>query len=220
MHSKKKGIIFDKDGTLFDTETMYNQIWFEMCEEEQYAGLNPDTIWAIKGYGGQKLVDKMQESEPDFNGQELIDEIFRRGNLRQSQNLPFKPGAMEMIMYAKEHGFKIAIASSSTHEQVVQNMKTAKIDSFVDAIVSGDDIKNGKPAPDSYLLATQMLELHPEECYAVEDSFHGICSAHTAGCFTILIPDLQKPNETFTPHYDDMSKDFFEVMEKMKKDII
>lgn len=217
MSSTKKGIIFDKDGTLFDTEAMYNDLWFGMCAEPQYKGLHPETVWAIKGYGGQKLVDKTQEMEPDFNGQELMDEIFRRADIRQLENLPIKPGAIEMVKYMKEKGFKIAIASSSTHFQIRQNLKTAKIEEYVDAIVSGQDVKNGKPAPDSYLAAAEMMGLKPEECYAVEDSFHGICSAHNAGCFTIMIPDLQIPDETFEPYYDDLSKDFFEVMEKMEK---
>ena len=61
-------------------------------------------------------------------------------------------------------------------------------------MISASMVKRGKPAPDVYLHACEVLEVQPENCYAVEDSPNGVMSAHAAGCRTIMIPDLTQPD--------------------------
>jgi beta-phosphoglucomutase-like phosphatase (HAD superfamily) len=68
------------------------------------------------------------------------------------------------------------------------------VDRF-DAIVTGDEVPNGKPAPDIFLLAAGRLGVEPAACLVLEDSHNGIRAAHAAGCIPVMVPDLLGPTE-------------------------
>ena len=76
---------------------------------------------------------------------------------------------------------------------VDHNLRASGLDGFFDAIVTGVDVKRGKPAPDIFLLAASKLGIEPSRCVVFEDAFSGIRAAHAAGCRPILVPDRVKP---------------------------
>ena len=92
-------------------------------------------------------------------------------------------------------GVKMAVASSAPVEVIEKNLARANLRVFFEAVVGGDKVANGKPAPDIFLLAAEELNLPPNDCYIFEDSFNGIRSAAAASGVAIMIPDTVQPTE-------------------------
>ena len=104
-------------------------------------------------------------------------------------------GVEEILQLFKSGGAKIAVASSSDMSVITKNLERADIKKYFDAIVSGDDVENGKPAPDIFLKAAAEIGMAPEDCYVFEDSYNGIRGAAAAGCAPIMIPDTSPATE-------------------------
>ena len=103
------------------------------------------------------------------------------------------------LEFAKQNGVKIALATSSPFERAKEHLESVGLFKYFDEFACGSMVKNSKPKPDIYLLACEKLNLKPEECIALEDSPNGVISASTAGCATIMVPDLDKPTEDLIP---------------------
>ena len=190
-----KGIVFDMDGVLLDTEKLYVKFW---CRAAQFYGYNmqefhalsirsmarPFAIEKLKGYFGEdfdyyKVHDKRIE---------LMDKYI------EEKGIETKPKAFETLKYLKEKGLKIALATATGIEKTEKYLKMTDLYGFFDKIICASMVKNGKPKPDIYLKACKELGLLPKECIAVEDSPNGVISAYDAGLNTIMIPDLDTPD--------------------------
>lgn len=90
----------------------------------------------------------------------------------------------------KASGYKLALASNSVRNSVEVMMKKSGLDRFLDAMVSNEDVKKGKPDPEMYLKATDLLGLEPAECLVVEDNENGIKAARGAGCHVMIVRDV------------------------------
>ena len=110
-----------------------------------------------------------------------------------------KEGAAALLSSLKEKDVPIALATASPVKRAKHYLAPLGLFDLFDAVVSGTDVTNGKPAPDIYLRAAGMLGIAPSACAAVEDSPSGIVSAHSAGCFTVMVPDLTPPEEDILP---------------------
>ena len=106
-----------------------------------------------------------------------------------------KPGIFDLMDCLKAQGIRSAIASSSPMPRIREHLSRHGLDTRFDALCSGHDMPNGKPAPDIYLHSAKALGLKPEECLALEDAPAGILSAYRAGCLPVMIPDLDGPDE-------------------------
>jgi HAD superfamily hydrolase (TIGR01509 family) len=107
-----------------------------------------------------------------------------------SRDIPLRPGARELVTYLAEQSVPQAIATSSRRPTVERYLGRVGLRDRFAAIVSREDVKNPKPAPDPFLKAAARLGLAPGDCLALEDSYHGITAAHAAGMMTIMVPDL------------------------------
>lgn len=190
-----RGVIFDMDGVLVDSERLYLQFWQEACanfgfELSEKQGLSlrsnsPETaipkfiLWFGEDADYMKIRDLRRELMAQY-----IDEY----------GINLKDGAIEIMDYLGQHGIKTALATSSPIRRARYYLEPHGLFEKFDAIVSGTSVANGKPAPDIYLKAINELGLTASECMAVEDSPTGIVSAHRAGCFTLMIPDLTMPD--------------------------
>ena len=110
----------------------------------------------------------------------------------------------------------MAVASSSLKHQLDANLIKSGLIDYFDEVVSGTELKHGKPAPDIFLHAADMLGYKPEECYVFEDSANGIRAGHAAGCVTVMIPDLIAPTPEIESLCTKVCSDFYQV----KDDII
>ena len=211
----KKGVIFDMDGTLFDTERLYAVTWGVTAEHMGYEP-HPDFPRAVAGSSGEGQREIIRRFYPGVDAQAFQDYCYARIAELVAGGPPDKPGVREILAFFRERGVKIAVASSSGHEVIETDIRNAGIESFFDAVVSGEDVEHGKPAPDIFLLAAKLLGCAPEDCYVFEDSLNGVRAGIAAGCATIMIPDMVPPAEDFRESCAGIYPSFFEAIDALK----
>lgn len=195
-----KAVIFDKDGTIIDTEPLHKEMWIKVLKERGYAatddilmqciGLNyPSMNTLLKRYFGDDF---------EINDHYLyINECVRNYELKYG--IPIKKGFFELSDWLQMHNIRSAVATSSMHEEAEFCLTHLHIRERFDLVVGGDEIKNGKPAPDIFLKAAELLNVGTDECIVFEDSENGVKSALSAGIKCIYIPDLKEiPEELQT----------------------
>ncbi len=189
----KQGAIFDMDGLLLDTERMYRDSWEKSAEQ---FGLvhNPDFPRAVCGSSGMHMQEIILQYYPQVDAKAFAADCILRVERELQTHVPIKTGVSEILQYFKQRGVKLAVASSSKRETVKSNLDKVGILSYFDAVVSGDQVEHGKPAPDIFLLAARQIGCAPEDCYVFEDGTNGIRAGAAAGCATVMIPDLTPPN--------------------------
>jgi DNA helicase-2/ATP-dependent DNA helicase PcrA len=191
-----KAVLFDLDGTLTDTEKIYQKAWPEALAHFGY-NMTKEKPLELRSLGRPFAPAKFKEwYGEDFDywtvrnyRKELVEEILRK------DGIPLKPGAKETLAWLKEHGIFIALVTANDQERAHRYLKKIGLHEYFNAIVCADMVKLGKPAPDIYAHACKVLNLLPEETYAVEDSPNGCKSAFDAGCNVIMIPDLTEPDD-------------------------
>ena len=99
-----------------------------------------------------------------------------------------------MIDRLDEIGVPYAIATSTPHERAQASLRLAGLDNRFEHVIGGDQVKNGKPAPDIYLEAANVIAVSPRQCIAIEDSAVGVRASSTAQMYTIMVPDLKAPD--------------------------
>lgn len=197
---KIKGIISDMDGVILDTEKLYVRFWREAASFYGFP-MTLEHALGIRSLSGKLAEEKLQGwfgKKFDYNAVrqkriELMDEFVNQNGVEP------KPGAKALLSYIKDNGYALALATATPVDRAGRYLKSVELYSFFDQIVSAREVKRGKPAPDIYLCAAKRLGLDPEECIALEDSQNGIRSAFTAGCKTIMVPDLDQPTEEIMP---------------------
>ncbi len=190
----KKGAIFDMDGLLFDTEQLYRESWTYMAGK--YGQIhNPAFPAAVSGTSGEHMEEVVRAYYPEIDAQAFIQSVVARVEELEKDSVPEKPGMREILAYFHEKGVKMAVASSSRREAIVQNLRAAGIEHYFETVVSGTDVARGKPEPDIFLLAARKLGLAPEDCYVFEDAVNGTRAGIAAGCAVVMIPDAVAPTE-------------------------
>jgi HAD superfamily hydrolase (TIGR01509 family) len=184
-----EGLLFDMDGTLCDTEPSWMACERAMAERYGAEWTVEDGL-ALVGSNlltsGAYIKERMGlASTPAEIVDELVDavtvEVGRSG-------VDWRPGALELVEACNDAGVPIALVTMSYRrfaEAVVSVMPRGKFD----VIVTGDEVTRGKPAPDPYLLAADMLAVEPSACVAIEDSPTGAASALAAGCKVLVVPN-------------------------------
>ncbi|MGN0585127.1 MAG: HAD family hydrolase [Ruminococcus sp.] len=195
-----KGIIFDMDGLILDTEKYYFKCWTESAEEFGFH-LKPRHALAIRSLSAvyaERYLKKALGEDFDYHAvrarrRELVQaEIDKKG-------IEVKPGAKELLEYCREKHILTAVATATPTEKAVQHLKNAGLVDLFSMVIGGDSIERGKPAPDIYIKAAAALKLDASDCLALEDSPNGIISAFSAGCKPVMIPDLTEPEEMLKP---------------------
>lgn len=195
-----KGAIFDMDGLMIDTEKLYLRYWKKAAEDFGYP-MEDNHVYAIRSLA-RKFSNPLLKS---FFGEDFpVDDVRQRRteliNAHIEENgIDLKKGLFELFGFLREKGIKIAVATATPRERTLKYLEKIQILSYIDAIVCGDMVTTGKPAPDIYLTAAKELDLPPQECAAFEDSPNGIKSAYSAGCHAVMIPDMTPPDEEIMP---------------------
>jgi HAD superfamily hydrolase (TIGR01509 family) len=197
-----RAIIFDMDGLMLDTEFLERASWHAAAAELGISHLMTDEGYSqaigknAKDAGevfqrmfGEHLA-QMQESKRACYAKVYDDYVAEHG-------LPIKPGLLELLDWIEAQGLAKGVASSSKYETIQQRLTAAGIIERFDMIVSGSDerVKHGKPFPDIFLLAAELLGVPADECLVFEDSPSGIRAAHAAGMLAVMIPDLASPEQ-------------------------
>jgi HAD superfamily hydrolase (TIGR01509 family) len=120
---------------------------------------------------------------------EVIDRLTDEVIEQLRTKLPWRPGALELLVELKKAGIKTALVTMSMRTMALTVAEQIDFQAF-DVVVGGDDVTNGKPHPEPYLRAAELLGVAPEDCLAFEDSPTGLASAEAAGCHAIGVTNI------------------------------
>ena len=193
-----KGIIFDLDGVLFDSEYYQYLGWVE----------------PLRDYGIE-LTKEMYFDYAGKSGKQIEEELIKNFNLKIEQGtllnkkkvliekwfnektMPIMPYAKEAVEYFKDN-FKIALCSGGDREEVITKLSKNDFLKYFPIIVAGNDVSRSKPWPDVYLLAVEKLNLKPSECLAFEDTQYGLQAAKDAGVNCFAVPNEYSIRQDFS----------------------
>ena len=190
-----KAVVFDMDGLLFDTETLYREA---MQATAMRLGVEMSDATFLRMIGLPAEASRLLLTDhygSDFDVQRFWIEsatIFRA--MGEGRHY-LKAGVVELLDLIDELKLTRAIATSSGHGSVERNLSRHELSARFHAIVAHGDYARGKPNPDPYLVAAERLGVAPEHCLALEDSHNGVRSAASAGMMTVMVPDLLPPND-------------------------
>jgi HAD superfamily hydrolase (TIGR01509 family) len=212
----RKGAIFDMDGLMFDTETIWQKCWTEIADEMNLE-LDPMFRKEICGTSGRLMNSVIEKYYHVEDGNPIAKDCKQRVQNYLMSDVPEKPGVHEILAFLKENGVKIAVASSSTRGQIRRNLAKTDTEKYIDAVCSGTEVEHGKPAPDLFLLAADLIGIPAEECYVFEDAYNGVRAGAASGAATIMIPDTQEPTDEMRSIAAGVYSSLTEAMEAIRK---
>lgn len=208
-----KGIIFDMDGLLVNTEPLWQQAETEIFQE-MGAPLTKEMCKTMMGRRIDDVVshwfktfslDSKTEREVVLDIQDRMEELIREG-------IELLPGARDCLDYFYSYNYKIALASSSAMQLINAVIDTTNIRKYFSVIRSGECEVLGKPHPGIFLTALKEMNLTPGEVVVLEDSYHGAIAAKAAKLKTILVPSAED--------YENTNTDFVDVKLKSLEDLL
>ena len=192
-----KAVLFDMDGLMVDTESLATEAFIHSAKEQGYDMTKEETLLVL-GFTTKSIYEFWENyfKNSDVSGKQLVDDHYK-----YIENILFTTGPRkmpyieELLKYLKESNYKVAVASSSNMDHIINNMEKTGLKKYIDEFASGAEVENGKPAPDVFLLAAERLGVKPENCLVLEDSKAGVIAGSSAGAKVIMVPDMFKPDE-------------------------
>lgn len=198
-----KAVIFDMDGVIVDSEPVHFQVeralfadlGIELSRKmhDAFVGTTPEAMWGElkRKYGFAESIEEMEAARV-----RRIREAFENGEVRLVK------GCVDLIKRLHFEKFRLGLASSSPREHIDAVLQRFDLVQFFDVVLSGEEVSNGKPAPDIFLEAAKRLGVDAAECLVIEDSRNGVSAAKAAGmkCVGFQNPasgeqDLSKADE-------------------------
>jgi HAD superfamily hydrolase (TIGR01509 family) len=190
-----KAALFDLDGVLIDSETLYTQFWENVGKSHKLP--SPTFAYDIKG---TTLIDILTTHFPDPEVRADVDRLLHK--FENEIVYPIFPGALEFVDELRRQGVKTVIVTSSDNKKMdFLFAQHPDFPSHFDAVVTAADVTHSKPHPEPYLVGAAKVGVAPEECLVFEDSFQGLESGRRAGCRVVGIATTN-PAEAIEPHAD------------------
>jgi len=195
---RARGVLFDMDGLLLDTERLALDSFGQTARAlgvPDIAVLGHDLIGlradATAARIGQALDGRLAFATFGAGWDQRFDAALERG-------IPLKDGVIELLDQLARTGLPCAIATSTHAARAHKHLKIAGIAGYFQTVTGGDQVANGKPAPDIYHAAAASLGLTAPDCIAFEDSDPGATAAIASGARTVQIPDIKPPSPEMT----------------------
>ena len=191
-----KAVIFDMDGLILDTEKLLVKYWIQAANEAGFP-MKREHALNIRSLARKFAIPYLQGifgEEFDYvkirsRRMELMTEHLKTNRLET------KAGLLELLDFLRENHIPAAIATATDYQRTEAYLTEVGVFDRFDRIVCATMVESGKPKPDIYIYAAQQLGFSPSECMALEDSPNGVRSASSAGCVTVMVPDLTQPDE-------------------------
>lgn len=211
-----EAVIFDMDGTLIDSESVYISGMQDAAATLGLA-LPLELCHAMVGVPSHECNLLLQEHYgPGFDLAVFRSHFSTSVQRRMSARVPVKPGAVELLDFLRDRGLPLAIATSAGRATAERNLgRAGLLDRFV-TLATRDDVEHPKPAPDLYLEAARRLGAAPQRCVAFEDSSIGIIAAHAAGMRAVMVLDILPPTEEARAKCFHIAEDLHEVLRLMR----
>lgn len=180
-------VLWDMDGTLVDTEPYWIDTEFALAAEH---GATWSTDLALQLVGNDLLSSGRFIREHmglDLSPEEIVDRLLDGVVARVSAEVPWRPGARELLAELGERGVPCALVTMS-YERFAAPIVAALPPGSFQVVVTGDRVTHGKPHPEPYLTAAGLLGVDAADCLAIEDSDTGCRSAEAAGCTVLAVP--------------------------------
>jgi HAD superfamily hydrolase (TIGR01509 family) len=204
-------VIFDLDGVLVDSESVWDEVRRQFTEENGgswHEGAQRDMMGMSSVEWSRYVRDRLGvDMEPDQISAAVADrvaDVYR-------EQLPLLPGAVQAVR-ALDTEWPLGLASSSNRDVIDLVLDLAGIAEAFEATVSSEEVGAGKPAPDVYLEAAKRLGVAPAGCAAIEDSTNGIRSARGAGMAVIAVPNRDFPPDSEALELADVVLDSLEEL--------
>lgn len=186
-----RGLIFDFDGLILETEGPVYQSWVEFYQE--FGAELPMEIWSgVIGTSNTEHLDIFSLLE-DTIGRKLDRAVLAPRRAAREMEIclaqPTLPGVVEKINTAQEMGLRLGIASSSNRDWVVGHLTRLGLVDYFEVVHTSEDVERTKPDPALYRLALKSLALNPAEAIVFEDSPNGVTAAKATGIFTVAVPN-------------------------------
>ncbi len=213
-----KGVIFDMDGLLVDSEKSMTIIYDELFKELDIS--LPDEYF--EGIMGTNRVYERKLMISYVKDEKKVDKFFSRFTERLYQyyrdhKIPLKEGAEELLLWLKEHDIPFALATSSPLEAVELAFTDRKVKiSDFKAIVTGTEVSKSKPDPEIFLKAADKIGVDISDCLVLEDSYSGIRAAMAAKATAILVIDTFVPSEQLRKEIGYVFDSLKQVLELIK----
>lgn len=203
-----KAVLSDMDGVIADTEILDHRIqvaFVHAVNDEVGASSDGLSFEGLLGSSGADLTVRLCELT---GGRLAPDELERRfavfdTTAREGTDYGalFRPQVIEILEFAREHGLKTAVVSSSSPEHIAEVLDACGIGGHFDTVMSGELVERSKPDPEVYLRAIERLGAQPGECVAIEDSAAGIAAAKAAGAVVIAYEERRVPVDQSAADY-------------------
>jgi HAD superfamily hydrolase (TIGR01509 family) len=203
----RKCVIFDMDGVIINSEPIHVAsekdlfdslgVHITQTEHDSFIGTTSTIMWRRikKNYGLAQTIPELI----------TLERAYYLKYLEREQDLKPVAGVVKLITKLKAHDFLLSVASSSPHSQIDLILDRFDLRAYFRAVVSGDDVENGKPHPDIFLKTARLLNVLPEKCIVIEDSYNGVTAAVKAKmkCIGFKNPhsgnqDLSKADKVIT----------------------
>jgi HAD superfamily hydrolase (TIGR01509 family) len=193
-----EAVIFDMDGLMVDTEPIQSES-FERVLREHGAQPRRNNLGVIQTIGVTAL-DNWRRLRSKYNLNSSLEELVTRKREVYSELLPGRitpmPGLLPLIAMLEQRQIKKAIASSSSLDHI--NIVTKELELTFDATVSGEHVERGKPHPDVFLKAAELLNVQPSGCVVLEDAESGVNGGKAAGMKVVAVPSRFTSDHDFT----------------------
>lgn len=191
-----RGILFDMDGVILDSEKLYAKFWAAGCEFYGYPMNYQQALGmrSLSAQAGQAYLSKLF-------GPDIVYEQIRAKRIElmdayiEENGIEAKLGVYALLDYLQEKAIPYAITTASPADRIQNHLGQLNLYHRFPHICTAHEVAHGKPAPDIYLLGAKTIGIDPACCLALEDSYTGLLAAHRAGCMASIVPDLDEPGE-------------------------
>ena len=208
------------DGLLLDTErNMYAKTGKEVSEELGY----PLDMTFLRSMMGKAWDLYIKEVSATYDGKFPTDEYLERywariNNMIETQALPLRPGAKEVLDYCKENGYLMAIGTSTPFRQTKLCLENTGLYDYFDFILTGDQVSKGKPDPEIFLSVVEHFGVNKDEAIVLEDGHNGAQAALNGGLKLILVEDMAYVTDEDREKASLYTRDLHDAIDYLRRD--